>query len=105
MDERPLVRVAEGPAEDPNQPLPLSRRGFLARASGGALAAFAVVAGAPGIARSRPEPPPCAVRCRPISKTGCACGGHLYRCSGCHQAFHACVDGAPFELICLRRRC
>jgi hypothetical protein len=105
MDEAPLVRVAEGPPEDPDRPPPLSRRGFIARASVGALAAFGAVAGAPGIARARPEPPPCAIRCRPVSQTGCACGGHLYRCSGCHRAFHACIDNAPFDWICLRRHC
>jgi hypothetical protein len=105
MDEAPLVRVAEGSPEDPNQPPALSRRGFLSRASVGALGAFAVVVGAPEIARARPQPPPCAIRCRPVSQTGCACGGHLFRCSGCSQSFHACVDGAAFEWICLRRRC
>jgi hypothetical protein len=101
MGEPPIVEVAGGP---PHGPTPSSRRSFLGRATMGALAAFAVVAGVPGIARARPEPPPCAIRCRPVSETGCACGGHLYRCTGCHQAFHACVD-APFEWICLRRHC
>jgi hypothetical protein len=88
------------------EPVPVTRRGFFARASMGALAAFAVVAGAPGVARAgRPQPPPCRVRCQPISKTGCGCGGHLYRCIGCAGAFHACVPGKPFRWICLRRSC
>jgi hypothetical protein len=105
MADLPPVTIAEGSPDDPERPHPVSRRGFLGRASAGALTAFAFVAGAPGIARARPEPPPCAIRCRPISQTGCACGGHLYRCTGCRTAFHACVDGAPFEWICLRRHC
>ena len=99
------VRVAEGPAEEPDRPLTYSRRGLLERAALGALAAFAVVAGSPGIARARSEPPPCRVRCSPVSRTGCACGGHLYRCSGCRRSFHACIEGKPFTWICLRRHC
>jgi hypothetical protein len=84
---------------------PLSRRGFLGRASGVALATFATIARAPGLARARPEPPPCGIRCRPVSATGCACGGSLFRCSGCHRAFHACVERLPLAPFCLRRRC
>jgi len=83
----------------------VSRRGFLGRAAGVALAAFATIAGAPGLARARPEPAPCAIRCRPVSATGCACGGSLFRCHGCHRAFHACVERVPLEPFCLRRRC
>lgn len=107
------------PGERPFAPLAFSRRGFFARASTAALAAFAAVAGAPDLARAgsaatgaadavatdRPQPPPCRVRCEPVTKTGCACGGFLYRCKGCGTSFHACVDGRPFTWICLRRSC
>lgn len=94
-----------------SEPTPgtVSRRGFFARASMGALAAFAVVARTPGVAAAapggRPNPPPCRVRCAPVSRTGCACGGHLYRCKGCANTFHACVRGRAFTWICLRRSC
>jgi hypothetical protein len=99
------VRVAAGPAE-PDHPLAVTRRGFFARVSLGALAVFATVVAAPDVARAgRPQPPPCRMRCQPISRTGCACGGFLYRCSGCATSFHACITGKPFRWICLRRSC
>jgi hypothetical protein len=101
---RPM-RVAEGP-HGPERPEELGRRGFMARASLGALAAFGAVVAAPGVARAgRPQPPPCRVRCTPVTRTGCACGGYLYRCGGCASSFHACIDGKPFRSICLRRSC
>jgi hypothetical protein len=108
------------PGGRPLEPLAFSRRGFFARASTAALAAFSVVAGSPGLARAaspagtevgasaspdRPQPPPCKIRCEPVTKTGCACGGYLYRCRGCHSSFHACIDGRPFTWVCLRRTC
>jgi hypothetical protein len=107
------------PGERPTEALAFTRRGFFARASTAALAAFAVVAGAPDLARARategppatpagsgrPQPPPCRVRCEPVTKTGCACGGYLYRCQGCSSTFHACIDGRPFTWVCLRRTC
>jgi hypothetical protein len=99
--------VAEGPPE-PDLPAPITRRGFFARTSLASLAAFAAVARRPEVTRatsSRPQPPPCTVRCEPITRTGCACGGYLYRCRGCGAAFHACVPGRPFSWICLRRAC
>lgn len=109
------------PGERHVEPLTFSRRGFFVRASTAALATFAVVAGAPdlaragpaggtaasdpGVASERPQPPPCRVRCEPVTKTGCACGGFLYRCRGCGTSFHACIDGKPFTWVCLRRTC
>jgi hypothetical protein len=84
----------------------VTRRSFFARASLGALALFATVVAVPQVARAgRPQPPPCRLQCRPVSRTGCACGGYLYRCSGCANTFHACIDGKPFSSICLRRTC
>jgi len=103
-DTRGRAVVAESPDEDAGGPPAFSRRGFLGRLSLGALAAFAITVGAPGVASSR-EPPPCRIRCSPVSRTGCACGGHLYHCSGCGRNFHACIDGKPFTWICLRRSC
>ncbi|MEA2550746.1 MAG: hypothetical protein QOE25_515 [Actinomycetota bacterium] len=106
-----MAREAEPiAAEGTREPEPRARwtrRGFLSRTSIAAFGAFAVVAGAPDAAKAarRPQPPPCRVNCEPISKTGCGCGGHLYRCSGCHSQFHACIDGQPFAWVCLRRRC
>ena len=103
--EPAVVRVAAGPIE-PEQPFEVTRRGFVARMSLGALAAFAVVAAVPDVARAgRPQPPPCRVRCQPITRTGCGCGGSLYHCRGCSTSFHACITGKPFRPICLRRRC
>jgi hypothetical protein len=103
-DGRP-ARVAEGPHE-PERAFEVNRRSFLARVSLGALAAMSAVVAAPGVARAgRPQPPPCRVRCAPVTRTGCACGGYLYRCSGCAASFHACIDGKPFRPICLRRHC
>jgi hypothetical protein len=84
----------------------LSRRGFLGRAAAASFAAYGVIAGAGGSeAFARPGPKPCRVGCEPISKTGCACGGNLYRCSGCGRNFHACVEGRPYRGFCLRRSC
>jgi len=85
---------------------PLTRRGFLNRASAVALAS---VGAAAAVGRRRAdahvEPPPCRVRCEPISKAGCACGGNLYRCSGCGITYHACIDRHPFAWFCQRRSC
>ena len=85
---------------------PLTRRGFLNRASAVALAS---VGAAAAFGRRRADahvkPPPCRVRCEPISKTGCACGGNLYRCSGCGTTYHACIDRLPFAWFCQRRSC
>jgi hypothetical protein len=98
------MTVAEGPEEEGGWFPPISRRGFLGRVSLGAFAVFAATVGAPGVASGR-EPPPCRIRCSPISRTGCACGGHLYHCTGCSRNFHACIDGRPFGWICLARSC
>jgi hypothetical protein len=102
----PDVRGAET-VREPEPHTRWTRRGFLGRTSLAAFGAFAAVAGSPDAARAakRPQPPPCRVRCEPISKTGCADCGYLYRCSGCGSAFHACIDGEPFRWLCLRRRC
>ncbi|MGZ4150496.1 MAG: twin-arginine translocation signal domain-containing protein [Actinomycetota bacterium] len=85
---------------------PLTRRSFLTRASGVALTGLALVA---GVGRERASahvsPPPCRVRCEPISKTGCACGGNLYRCSGCGNTVHVCATRDRFAPFCLRRVC
>ncbi|HTG47797.1 MAG TPA: hypothetical protein VK646_09105 [Actinomycetota bacterium] len=85
---------------------PLTRRGFLTRASGVALAGAGLAA---GLGRSRAsahvKPTPCRVRCEPISRSGCVCGGHLYRCSGCSTTFHACIPRSDFAWFCLRRTC
>jgi hypothetical protein len=91
----------------PEERVPVTRRGFLTRAGGVALASVAVVAGAGARqpAEGHVKPPPCKVRCEPISKTGCACGGNLYRCSGCGNTFHACIQRDRFGWFCLRRRC
>jgi hypothetical protein len=75
-----------------------------------ALGGYAALSGATSTAvyargRARSQPPPCRVSCLPVSKTGCACGGNLYRCSGCGDAFHACIDRSPFYGFCLRRDC
>jgi hypothetical protein len=100
----PDMPVAAGASG--GDPLEVTRRGFFARASLGALAVFATVVAVPGVARAgRPQPPPCKVRCRPISRTGCACGGALYLCAGCAKSFHACISGRPFTWFCLRRSC
>jgi hypothetical protein len=84
----------------------LTRRGFVARASGLALTGVGLVA---GLGRERAaaheQPPPCRVRCEPISRRGCVCGGNLYRCSGCGSTFHTCMRRATFGWFCLRRAC
>ena len=85
---------------------PLTRRGFLARASGVALAGAGLAAGVGrGRASAHEKPPPCRVRCEPISRSGCVCGGHLYRCTGCSSTFHACIPRGDFRWFCLRRSC
>lgn len=85
---------------------PLTRRGFMTRATGLALAGVGLAA---GLGRDRAsahvKPRPCRVRCEPISRTGCLCGGNLYRCSGCSNMFHACIDRDRFGWFCLRRSC
>ena len=96
--------VAEGARTGPRARV--SRRSFLARASMASLAAFAALSGAARTAAfAQTEPPPCRMGCVPISKTGCGCGGNLYRCEGCGRRFHACIDRTPFYGFCLRRRC
>lgn len=85
---------------------PITRRGFLGRTAAAALAGFTAVAGTGGRrAEAHVSPPPCRVRCEPISRTGCSCGGNLYRCSGCGSTFHACVERNRFGWFCLRRDC
>jgi hypothetical protein len=84
----------------------MTRRGFVTRASGLALAGLGLAAGlGRREASAHVQPPPCRVRCEPISKTGCLCGGNLYRCRGCGNTFHACVNRDHFGWFCLRRTC
>ena len=87
-------------------PEPITRRGFVTRASGLALTGLGLAA---GLGRDRAtahvRPAPCRVRCEPISKTGCLCGGNLYRCSGFGNKFHACIHHSRFGWFCLRRSC
>jgi hypothetical protein len=83
----------------------VTRRSFLGRAALGAFAVYGAVAGTGPTANARPSPNPCRVRCAAISKTGCACGGNLFRCSGCGSTFHACISGRVFTGFCLRRAC
>jgi hypothetical protein len=90
----------------PDHRAPVSRRSFLGRVALGAFAIYGAVVGAgSSAALARPGPRPCRVGCEPISKTGCACGGNLYRCTGCGTSFHACVEGRAFNGFCLRRSC
>lgn len=85
---------------------PITRRGFVTRATGLALAGVGLAA---GLGRDRASahvrPAACRVRCEPISRTGCMCGGNLYRCAGCGDRFHACIDRERFGWFCLRREC
>ncbi len=85
---------------------PITRRGFVTRATGLALTGVGLAA---GLGRDRASahvrPPACRVRCEPISRTGCMCGGNLYRCAGCGDRFHACIDRERFGWFCLRREC
>lgn len=85
---------------------PITRRGFVTRATGLALTGVGVAA---GLGRDRASahvrPAACRVRCEPISRTGCMCGGNLYRCAGCGDRFHACIDRERFGWFCLRREC
>jgi hypothetical protein len=85
---------------------PITRRGFVTRATGLAQTGVGFAA---GLGRDRASahvrPPACRVRCEPISRTGCLCGGKLYRCAGCGDRFHACIDRDRFGWFCLRREC
>ncbi len=84
----------------------LTRRSFVTRASLAAFGAYAVIAGSDASrAVARPVPDPCKVGCEPISRTGCACGGNLYRCEGCGRSYHACIEGRAYRGFCLRRKC
>lgn len=95
--------MAEPPREPANE---LTRRSFVTRVSLAAFGAYAAVSTVGATrARARPHPDPCKVACEPISKTGCACGGNLYRCSGCSKRFHACIQGRAYRGFCLRRTC
>jgi len=45
------------------------------------------------------------VWCRRISCTGCACGGNLYHCSGCHRDEIKCFKGRGCRSFCLQPVC
>jgi hypothetical protein len=87
-------------------PEAITRRGFVSRASGLALTGLGLAAGlGREQASAHVKPPSCRVRCEPISRTGCLCGGNLYRCQGCGNTFHACIKRGRFGWFCLRRAC
>jgi len=45
------------------------------------------------------------ILCRPISCTGCACGGNLYHCTGCHRNEIKCLPGRACRTFCLQPVC
>jgi len=98
------------------------RRGLLRQAAEAVLRVFSEVAGVPeaaghlsdSIGRSDTAPvdadPMRLVRCEGIwchmiSCTGCACGGHLFRCSGCGRNYVACIPDRGCWSFCLRKAC
>ena len=59
-------------------------------------------------AGGQPDNPPqlCpGILCRPVSCTGCACGGNLYHCVGCHRNYFACLPGRGCREFCLQPVC
>jgi len=98
------------------------RRGLLRQAADAALRFFSQMAGVPEAAGQlsdalAPSPgeeaeaePLVIVRCggiwcTVISCTGCACGGHLFRCVGCGKDYVACIPGRGCWNFCLRKAC
>ena len=99
------------------------RRGLLRHAADAALRLFSQIAGVPEAAGqlSNALAPPrgdtaadaeplvlvrCGgIWCTVISCTGCACGGHLFRCRGCGKDYVACVADQGCWNFCLRKAC
>jgi len=92
----------------------LSRRRFLQRSAGAALAGYATMVGARSTAAAARAPTDtegpvarrrCRLKCTVKSCTGCACGGNLFRCVGCGRDFIACYSGKACKNFCLQRHC
>jgi len=97
------------------------RRGLLRRAADTLVRGFAGVAGVPEAAEHLGAATPASagvaaadpgriircngIWCHMVSCTGCACGGHLFRCTGCGRDYVACIEGRGCWSFCLRRSC
>jgi hypothetical protein len=99
------------------------RRGLLRQAADAVLRIFSEAAGVPEAAEhlsaaiGPPDPPPgreaeplklvrCGgIWCHMISCTGCVCGGHLFRCTGCGRNYVACIPDRGCWSFCLQKAC
>jgi len=99
------------------------RRGLLRQAAELVLRIFSQAAGVPeaaehlsaAIAPPEPAPPVEAepmrlvrcqgIWCHMITCTGCACGGHLFRCTGCGRNYVACIPDRGCWSFCLQKAC
>jgi len=105
---------------------PFGRRGLLRQAADAVLRIFSQAAGVPeaaehlhaAIAPSTPPPaaPPVeaepmrlvrceGIWCHMVSCTGCACGGHLFRCTGCGRDYVACIPDRGCWSFCFQKAC